>query len=282
MSEYSYNDWRSYLEHKADPGKSKYDWSTGTNPPDYNHDYWEKHKEEIMAQRKKHKAESGESDDSESGVRDFGGNGVGYKAKTDDGKSYENDDDWSDELTDEEKKNIDAHNAQVEKNISELEKTVNDYITANKDKLSKEQIDKLTKDLKTQTEIAREQMISTKNSDDYDYIMGLRKKNGGSGSAPATKVNSKNTSKQSNSKSNSNSSSTSNNKTSETPKSSGKDNTPKGSEAAKSVSSGQQRKEQRAATRYNKAVDEGETQVRSRYAPDADELEKLLSKNSRR
>lgn len=156
---YSVNDWRDYLEHK-------YDWSTGKNPPDYNHDYYEKNKERILANRK-----------GNGGVRDFGGSGVGYKSKTDDGKSYNNDTDWADELTDEELKNIDAHNKQVEANIAQLTKTVNDYINANKDKLLPEQIKKLQSDLNTQTEIAREQMISTKNSDDYNYIMDLRKKN---------------------------------------------------------------------------------------------------------
>lgn len=161
---YSVNDWRDYLAHK-------YDWSTGKNSPDYNHDYYEKNKDKILAKRKKN------------GVRDFGGSGVGYKAKTDDGSSYNNDDDWADELTDDELKNIDAHNKQVEANIAQITKTVNDYIAANKDKLSPEQIKKLQSDLRTQTEIAREQMISTKNSDDYNYVMGLRKQNGGSKSS---------------------------------------------------------------------------------------------------
>lgn len=160
---YSVNDWRDYLAHK-------YDWSTGKNSPDYNHDYYEKNKDKILAKRKK-------------GVRDFGGAGVGYKAKTDDGSSYNNDDDWADELTDDELKNIDAHNKQVEANIAQLTKTVNDYLAANKDKLSPEQVKKLQSDLQTQTEIAREQMISTKNSDDYNYVMGLRKQNGGSKSS---------------------------------------------------------------------------------------------------
>lgn len=40
---YNENDWRNYLEHS-----SKYDWSTGKNPPDYNHDY-------VMDLRKKGK-----------------------------------------------------------------------------------------------------------------------------------------------------------------------------------------------------------------------------------
>ena len=166
MEMYSVNDWRDYLAHK-------YDWSTGKNPPDYNHDYYEKNKERILANRK-------------GGVRDFGGAGVGYKAKTDDGKSYNNDDDWADELTDEELKNIDAHNKQVEANIAQLTKTVNDYLAANKDKLSPEQIKKLQSDLQTQTEIAREQMISTKNSDDYNYVMDLRKKNNAAKSAASS------------------------------------------------------------------------------------------------
>lgn len=159
MEMYSVNDWRDYLEHK-------YDWSTGKNPPDYNHDYYEKNKERILANRK-----------GNGGVRDFGGSGVGYKSRSKDGSSYEDMDDWDSELTDEERKNIDAHNKQVEANIAQLTKTVNDYINANKDKLSPEQIKKLQSDLNTQTEIAREQMISTKNSSDKAYIMDLRKKN---------------------------------------------------------------------------------------------------------
>lgn len=177
MGLYSNNDWRDYLAHKEG---SKYDWSTGKNPPDYNHEYYEKHKAEILAKRK-----------GNGGVRDFGGNGVGYKAKTDDGKSYENDDDWSDEMSPEELKNIQAHNDQVEANIANLTKTVNDYIAANKGKLSNEQIAKLQKDLATQTEIAREQMISTKNSDDYNYMKSLRKNSGSSGSSKSSSSSSK-------------------------------------------------------------------------------------------
>jgi hypothetical protein len=202
MGLYSYNDWRVYLAHR-DEEKSKYDWSTGTNPPDYNHDYYEKHKEEILAKRKS----------KDGAVRDFGGNGVGYKAKTDDGKSYENDEDWSDELTDEEKKNIQLHNEQVEKNISDLEKTVNDYITANKGKLSDDQISKLQKDLATQTEIAREQMISTKNSDDYDYMMSLRKNKSNSKSKSKSSSSSSNKSSNKKASSNTNKSNTKTNST---------------------------------------------------------------------
>jgi len=179
MGLYSNNDWRDYISHKED---SKYDWSSGKNPSDYNHDYYEKHKAEILANRK----------NKDGGVRDFGGAGVGYKAKKDNTtgeneEDYENDDDWSDELTDEEKKNIEAHNAQVDKNIAELTKTVNDYLKANEGKLSPEQVEKLKKDLATQTSIAKEQKINTKNSDDYKYVMDLRKKSGGSSkSAPAS------------------------------------------------------------------------------------------------
>lgn len=173
MDLYSNNDWRDYLSHK-------YDWSSGKNPSDYNHDYYEKHKAEILVNRK----------NKDGGVRDFGGAGVGYKAKKDNTtgeneEDYENDDDWSDELTDEEKKNIEAHNAQVDKNIAELTKTVNDYLKANEGKLSPEQVEKLKKDLATQTSIAKEQKINTKNSDNYKYVMDLRKR-AGSNSKPAS------------------------------------------------------------------------------------------------
>lgn len=181
MGLYSNNDWRDYISHKDG---SKYDWSSGKNPSDYNHDYYEKHKAEILANRKS----------KDGAVRDFGGAGVGYKAKKDNttGENeddYENDEDWTDELTDDEKKNIEAHNAQVDKNIAELTKTVNDYLKANEGKLSPEQVEKLKKDLATQTSIAKEQKINTKNSDDYNYVMDLRKKSGGSSKTSSTKSN---------------------------------------------------------------------------------------------
>lgn len=172
-TDYSINDYRYYLEHS-----SKYDWSTGKNPPDYNHDYYEKNKERILASRAKASGKS-VSEVEKNEIRNFGGYGVGYKSKTDDGKSYENDDDWSNELTDDEKKNIDAHNKQAQSNIDAVSKIVNDFINENKDKLSADQIAKLQKDLETQIEIAKEQMINTKNSDDYNYIMDLRKKGKG-------------------------------------------------------------------------------------------------------
>ena len=222
---YSVNDWRDYIAHA-------YDWSTGKNPPDYNHDYYEKNKERILANRK---AKNG-------GVRDFGGAGVGYKAKTDDGKSYENDDDWSDELSPEELANIKAHNEQVEKNIAQITKTVNDYLAANKGKLSNEQIAKLQKDLSTQIEIAREQMISTKNSDDYDYVMGLRKNSGGS-SKSSGGSSSKSSSKSSSSRSSSKSSSSS----SSSKSSSGKNDPKIHTEGAKRRSSNSSDKEARGS-----------------------------------
>lgn len=188
MGLYSNNDWRDYIAHKD----GKYDWSSGKNPSDYNHDYYEKHKAEILANRKS----KGGS------VRDFGGAGVGYKAKKDNttgenDEDYENDEDWMDELTDDEKKNIEAHNAQVDKNIAELTKTVNDYLKANEGKLSPEQIEKLKKDLATQTSIAKEQKINTKNSDDYRYVMDLRKKASSSGKSSSTSSSAKKSSKSS-------------------------------------------------------------------------------------
>lgn len=173
---YGANDWRNYALAHA----SKYDWTQGKNPSDYNHNYYVKNKDRILSNRKKDHEQSIEDYEKEH-VRDFGGAGVGYKAKVDgttgeNDSDYENDDDWSDELTDDEKKNINAHNDIVDKNIAQITKTVNDYISANKDKLSSEQISKLKKDLETQTNIAREQKINTKNSNDHDYIMDLRKK----------------------------------------------------------------------------------------------------------
>lgn len=179
--EFSQNDWRYYtLMHRADKGESKYDWSSGTNPSDYNHDYWEAHKDEIMAKRRQKNG----------AVRDFGGSGVGYKAKKDGTtgehlSDYENDDDWSDELTADELKNIDAHNKQVDANIAALTKSVEDYIAANAGKLTPDQIAKLRADLRTQISIANEQRINTKNSDDYNYIMSFRKSSGSSSKGPS-------------------------------------------------------------------------------------------------
>lgn len=175
---YSFNDFRDYLEHKE--GGSKYDWSSGKNPSDYNHDYYEKNKERILAQRAKNAGKSIEDVEKES-IRDFGGHGVGYKAKKEGttgekDEDYENDDDWSDELTDDEKKNISSHNKTVEDNIAAVTKTVNDFLEKNKDKLSEKEVNALKESLKAQVNIAREQAINTKNSDDYDYMISLRKK----------------------------------------------------------------------------------------------------------
>lgn len=175
---YSFNDFRDYLEHKE--GGSKYDWSSGKNPSDYNHDYYEKNKERILAQRAKRTGKSIEEVEKES-IRDFGGHGVGYKAKKDNttgekDEDYEDTDDWSDEMTDDEKKNVSAHNKTVEENIAAVTKTVHDFIERNKDKLSPDEVSNLMKSLDTQIDIAREQAINTKNSDDREYVMNLRKK----------------------------------------------------------------------------------------------------------
>ena len=230
MEEYSYNDWRYFLAHKEG---SKYDWSTGTNPPEYNHDYWEKHKEEIMAKRRQKNGS----------VRTFGENGVGYKSRSEDKKSYENRDDYSNELTDDEKKNIRAHNDQVQANIDSLTKSVNDYITANKDKLTSDQIAALRKDLATQVEIAREQMISTKNSDDYEYIKSLRKQY----NSPTS--SNRSISKSSSTNSYSRTSRSSSNAKTSTPT---KNRTRLGAEAARSVNNASQREEQRLMRNYNR------------------------------
>ena len=238
--DYAYNDWRYYLQHRAEKGKSKYDWSSGKNPPDYNHDYWEKNKEEILAQRAK-KAGKSVSDVEKENVRDFGGKGVGYKSRSKDGKSYEDRDDWSSELSDDEKKNIEAHNKQIDENIANLKKTVEDYIAANKDKLGEEGIKKLRDNLQAQIDIANEQRISTKNSDDRDYIMGLRKQSESGSSSDSDSSTGSSSGSRSSSKSSSSSSKPA------------KDKTPKGSEAAKSVSAEQQRKEQQASRKANNA-----------------------------
>lgn len=155
-------EWKDYYLAHTKHGESKYDWSTGTNSSEYNHDYWEKNKERILQKRKESK-----------GVRDFGGKGVGNKARSDDGSSYNNMEDWSDELTDEEKERIKKHNETVEDNIKKVTETVENYIKEHPE-MSEEAKKKLRKDLADQISIAREQMISTKNSDDYEYIKGTK------------------------------------------------------------------------------------------------------------
>lgn len=198
MEHYSINDWRYFLAHKEG---SKYDWSSGKNPSDYNHDYWEQHKDEILAKRRQKNG----------AVRDFGGAGVGYKAKKDGTtgenlSDYENDEDWSDELNNDELSNIEKHNKIVDDNIASLKKTVNDYINANRDKLTPDQINALQDDLRTQISIANEQRINTKNSDDRNYVMGLRKQSGASKaksqSAPAQNSSRNSSSNRSNNRSN--------------------------------------------------------------------------------
>lgn len=155
-------EWKDYYLAHTKHGESKYDWSTGTNSSEYNHDYWEKNKERILQKRKESK-----------GVRDFDGKGVGNKARSADGKSYNDMDDWSGELTDEQKENIKKHNETVEDNIKKVTETVENYIKEHPE-MSEEAKKKLRKDLADQISIAREQMISTSNSDDYAYIMGKK------------------------------------------------------------------------------------------------------------
>lgn len=201
MTSYSENDWWSFLAHSHSASLAH---SWGKKPEqkaaekEYNHEYYEKNKEKILAARKKH------------GDKDF----EGRKIESQDDIKSRMDDETSEleELmkknaeaggySDEVMENIRQHNQNILDNIKALTDKVNGYINDNPN-MSDEQKSELLKSLQTQIDKAREQTIDLSKESSHDYLKELGAERG---SSSPSKSKSESSSSSSNSNSSSNSS----------------------------------------------------------------------------
>lgn len=197
---YSENDWRSYSEARAG-FMLAHSW--GKKPEqkakekEYNHDYYERNKELILARRKKH----------------------GDKDHTSDAITSEEDSDQraADNQTEVEElmrinaeiggyppevmENIKKHNQNVIDNINAITKHVNDYLRANAGKLSSDEITKIRANLQSQVDKQRDMMLDLRKESTRGYLEDLgykssggkksSSKSSGSGSKSAAKTEEK-------------------------------------------------------------------------------------------
>lgn len=184
MTNYSENDWWSFLAHSHSASLTH---SWGKKPEqkaaekEYNHEYYEKNKEKILAARKKH------------GDKDFEGRKI---ENQDDIKSRM--DDETSELEELMKKNAEAggysdevmenirqHNQNILDNIKALTDKVNGYINDNPN-MSDEQKSELLKSLQTQIDKAREQALDLSKESSHEYLKDLGAERSGSSSTSSS------------------------------------------------------------------------------------------------
>lgn len=194
MDSYGPNDWRSYLAHSLE---LKHSW--GKKPEQkakekaYNHEYWEKNKERIMAQRKKH------GDSNYSGhSRVKGEEGTEYA-----GKDFVNISDEEGILLDLMKQNeamggydaaamenIKQHNQNILKNITLLSEKVSDYLADHPD-FTEAQREEVFKSFQDQVNKAMDMAIDLRKDSSKGYLNDIgikpngssgKKSSGGSGS----------------------------------------------------------------------------------------------------
>lgn len=287
--EHSYNDYRDYLSHN---------WGTSPKMKEaekkYNAKYYQEHREEILKKRKeersrnsykvneegwdytKHDGKKTSWDSEEYGtdekkkaelmrlanVNAFTDGLTEFDVFNDAADSLKGNKDYPPEVL----KNIEENNANVRKNIENLMKTVEEYVKANGDKLSSDEIAKLYKDMDQQVELETKRVIDIGTKEGRAYVDDLLKE-GGSGSSSSGP-----SPKSTTSKTGSTSTSTST-KSSSTSTTTNKDRTPKGSEAAKSVSADQQRSEQLSERRSNSADQKAMKETVDFYKGDKSKIE---------
>lgn len=216
---YSTNDWRDYLQHN---------WGTSAKMKEaekkYNAEYYQKHRDEILAERKKEaRRNSYENEEGENGGWDYTKKDGASRSwdkdyANDEEKKKElmrlaNEDAFTDTLTEhdvlneaednlkkskdyspEVLENVRKNNQAVRDNITNLMKTVQDYVKKNGDKLSSDQIAKLYKDMDHQVSLEEKRVIDVGSKEGKAYINSL-------GSGKSSKSKSKSTKKSKSSRS---------------------------------------------------------------------------------
>lgn len=212
------NDWRTFLAHSLE---LKHSW--GKKPEqkarekEYNHEYYEKNKERILAARKKH------------GDSNYSGNST---VEGDEGTEYEGN--TYGNIGDEERtleelmklnaemggydeaamENIRQHNENILKNISALEENVNEYIATHPD-MSEEQKKQVFASYQDQVNKAMDLALDLRKDSTKEYLRSIGiVPNGSSDKKASSESSSGSSSSSSSSKSESSSSSSSSKKTS--------------------------------------------------------------------
>lgn len=176
---YSENDWRSYSEARAG-FMLAHSW--GKKPEqkakekEYNHEYYEKNKERLLARRKKH----GDKDHTSEAIT----------SEEDSDKRAADNQTEVEELMrinaeiggypPEVMENIKKHNQNVIDNINAITKHVNDYLRANAGKLSSDEITKIRANLQSQVDKQRDMMLDLRKESTRGYLEDLGYKSSGS------------------------------------------------------------------------------------------------------
>lgn len=185
MISYTENDWWSFLSHSHERSLAH---SWGTKPEqkqaekEYNHEYYEKNKERILAARKKHgdKAYEGRKIESQDDIKSR------MDDETSDLEELMKKNAEAGGYSDEVMENIRKHNQNILDNIKALTEKVNGYINDNPN-MSSEQKSELLKSLSDQINKAREQALDLSKESSHDYLKELGAERSSSGSSKSSK-----------------------------------------------------------------------------------------------
>lgn len=193
---YSENDWRSYSEARSG-FMLAHSW--GKKPEqkarekEYNHDYYERNKELILARRKKH----GDKDHTSKAIKDEDDSDQRAKDNQTEVEELIRINAEIGGYPPEVMENIKKHNQNVIDNINAITKHVNDYLRANAGKLSSDEITKIRANLQSQVDKQRDMMLDLRKESTRGYLEDLgykssggrksssKKSSGGSSKSPA-------------------------------------------------------------------------------------------------
>lgn len=193
---YSENDWRSYSEARSG-FMLAHSW--GKKPEqkarekEYNHDYYERNKELILARRKKH----GDKDHTSKAIKDEDDSDQRAKDNQTEVEELIRINAEIGGYPPEVMENIKKHNQNVINNINAITKHVNDYLRANAGKLSSDEITKIRANLQSQVDKQRDMMLDLRKESTRGYLEDLgykssggkksssKKSSGGSSKSPA-------------------------------------------------------------------------------------------------
>lgn len=193
---YSENDWRSYSEARSG-FMLAHSW--GKKPEqkarekEYNHDYYERNKELILARRKKH----GDKDHTSKAIKDEDDSDQRAKDNQTEVEELIRINAEIGGYPPEVMENIKKHNQNIIDNINAITKHVNDYLRANAGKLSSDEITKIRANLQSQVDKQRDMMLDLRKESTRGYLEDLgykssggkksssKKSSGGSSKSPA-------------------------------------------------------------------------------------------------
>lgn len=193
---YSENDWRSYSEARSG-FMLAHSW--GKKPEqkarekEYNHDYYERNKELILARRKKH----GDKDHTSKAIKDEDDSDQRAKDNQTEVEELIRINAEIGGYPPEVMENIKKHNQNVIDNINAITKHVNDYLRANAGKLSSDEITKIRANLQSQVDKQRDMMLDLRKESTRGYLedLGYKSSGGRKSSSKSSRSNSKSAAK---------------------------------------------------------------------------------------